>query len=392
MDSKRVFHTPQNPKDGGGGSVRGVEKGGFLWVSGLTASKLPPEEDIGAQMSDIMGQLGQVLTQAGGGPEDVAKTVDFLLPSGLPTYRATGEVRRDYFQGRFPASTGVLMEGLPQVGATVAVDTVAYLGPGPRRETLPADERARRLTFRAGVEKGGLLWLSGTTGRRFDQSVGAEVYPAELTAQVQIVYQKQLQVLQELGYAYTDVVKTVDYLTAAALPTYRQTAEVRRHFYGNTFPVSTGVIVNRLLRSEAMVEIDMVAAKGEREVVNPGWDSYRHLTYVPGIKVNNLLFMSGFGALDPVRNELVGGGDLAAQAERAYLSVAAVVEAAGGSTADVVKVVEYLTPAALADRLRLDGVRHQFLPEGGYALSQTVVQRLLRRKMLIEVEAVAVLG
>ena len=377
------------------GRALAVEKGGTLWVAGLAPAGPPQEripQDVGAQLRDILGQLDQLLLQAGGGPQDVVKTVDYLIPPGLPEYRATAEVRRDYFQGRFPASTGILMEGLLQQDAMIEVDVVAHLGPGQRRETVPADERASRLTFRAAVEKGGLLWVSGTTGRRYDPRAGAEVYPADLTDQVQIVYEKQLQALQELDYSYADVVKMVTYLSPAGLATHRHVDDVRRSFFGDRFPVSTAVVVNRLLRPEAMVEIDMVAAKGLREVVDPGWDRYRNLTYSPAIKVGNMLFMSGFAALDPMRNEIVGDGDLAAQAEQAYLLVAGAVEAAGGSLADVVKVVEYHVPATQDQTDRVAAVRRQFLQDGGYALTQIVVQALARPEMLIEVEAVAVLG
>ena len=197
---------------------------------------------------------------------------------------------------------------------------------------------------------------------------------------------------EELGYSYSDVVKTVDYLVPSALPTYRETAGVRRHFFGERFPVSTGVIVNRLLRPQALVEIDMVAVKGEREVINPGWSRYDRYTYVPGIKVNDLVFMSGFGNLDPSRNDLRGDDDLPTQTERCYSQVAAVVEAAGGSLDDVVKVVEYLTPAAIAEIDNLLPARRGFLKDNSYALTQTVVHSLLIPQMLIEVEAVAVLG
>ena len=385
MEARRLSDTPQ------AGPAQWLVKGGLLWVSALTATA-HQETDTGVQMRDIYGQLQTILRAAGSGPHDVVKTVDFLLPSALPSYRATADVRRDYFNGRFPTSTGVVVEGLPQQGALVSVDVVAHVGDGHRRESTPTTERAKRLTFRAAVEKGDVLWLSGTTGRHFDPVAATEAYPTELAAQVQIVYERQLRALQELGYSYADVVKTVDYLTPAALATYRESAEARRHFFGDRFPVSTRVVVNRLLNPQALVETDMVAVRGKREVIDPGWDRYRDLAQVPGLLINDLLFMSGFGAVDPVSDGLVGPDDLAAQAERAYLAVVAVVEAAGGSLADVVKVVEYLTPAGAGESERLNAVRSQYLQDGGYALSQTVVQRLLRRDMLVEVEAVAVLG
>lgn len=391
MAPKRTFPGVAGP---GARSALAVEKGGLLWVSSLAPRPGPngiPAQDIVAQTQDIFAQLDTVLRWAGASPRDVVKTLDYIVPAALPDYRSTAEVRRTFFGDYFPAATGVIMEALPQKGVLISVEVVVSTGGGERQETFPQDERSRRLTFRAGVAKGGVLWLSGATGRRREPS-GAEVYPPDLVEQATTIYETHQHILEELGFSYAEVVKTVDYLTADALPDYRATAQVRRHYLGKAFPASTGIVVNRLLRPEALLEVDMVAVKGHREEVNPGWDRYRELTFVPAVLVDGLLFLSGFGAIHPQRNEVVGVGNLALQAEQCYTLVAMVVEEAGGSLEDVVKVVEYLTPSALRERERLEEVRRQFLPDGGYALSQPVVQRLLRPEMLIEVEAVAVLG
>lgn len=386
---KRVFRSQTD-----GGPAAAVEKNGWIWISGPVPRQATLEKSAGdcdAQMRDILNQLDDVLRQAGIERADVMKTVDYLLPAGLDGYRTTAKTRREYFQGRFPTSTGILMEQSTQEGALLSLDTVAHRG-GVRRETVPASEIEKRYTFRMGIEKGGVLWLSGTTGRRTDPATGDQSYPPDLAGQVELIYERHLRTLEELGYSYADVVKTVDYLTESALPEYRQTGEVRRRYLGRAFPVSTGVIVNRLLRPDAMIEIDMVAVKGDREVVNPGWDRYDQLTYVPGVKTGDFLFLSGFASMDPAQNQVMGEGDLAAQTEAAYACVAAVVEAAGGSMSDVVKTVEYLSPAALDQMERLGPARSRFLAEGEYALSQTVVRRLLRPEMMIEVEAIAMLG
>ncbi|GBD11210.1 Putative aminoacrylate peracid reductase RutC [bacterium HR23] len=390
MARKRAFPGVSAP---GARSALAVEKGGLVWVSALYPRPTPevsPPTDISAQMQDIFAQLDAVVRWAGASRADVVKTVDYVIPSALPTYRATAEVRRDYFGEDFPASTGIVMEGLLQPEALVGVEAVLSVAPGPRRATVPADERSRRLTFRAGVEKGGILWLSGATGRRRDPS-GSEVYPPDLLEQADAIYTRHHLALEEMGYSFAQVVKTVNYLTADALPAYRHTAQVRRHYLKGPFPAATGVVVNRLLHSQALLEVDLVAVKGKREEVNPGWDRYRELTFAPGVLAEGMLFLSGMGAIHPQRNEVVGVGNLALQAEQCYTLVAMVVEEAGGSLEDVVKVVEYLTPSALRERERLEEVRRQFLPDGGYALAQPVVQRLLRPEMLIEVEAVAIL-
>ncbi|MFN3974667.1 MAG: RidA family protein [Dehalococcoidia bacterium] len=391
MATKRTF--PGVATSGARASLA-VEKAGLLWTSSLTPQGEPdgtPPHDIVAQTQDIFSQMDAILHWAGATPRDVVKTVDYIVPASLPNYPATAQVRRAFFGDYFPAATGVVMEALPQRGALISVEVVVSTDGDERRETSLQDERSRSLTFRAGVEKGGILWLSGATGRRHDPS-SAELYPPDLVEQAAAIYEKHQRVLAELGFSYAHVVKTVDYLTTDALPAYRATAQVRRQYLGKAFPASTGVVVNRLLRPEALLEVDMVAVKGHREEVNPGWDRYRELTFVPAVLVDGLLFLSGFGAIHPKSNEVVGVGNLGIQAEQCYTLVAMVLEEAGGSLEDVVKVVEYLSPSALKERERLEEVRRQFLPDGGYALSQPVVQRLLRPEMLIEVEAVAVLG
>ena len=54
------------------------------------------------------------------------------------------------------------------------------------------------------------------------------------------------------------------------------------------------------------------------------------------------LYVSAQGPLDPATGRPIDG-DFAAQAERAFANVQAIVEAAGATMADVVKVTVYLT-------------------------------------------------
>ena len=137
---KRVFRG-----QAGSGPAAAVENGGWLWISGPVPSSAVLErsaDDCDDQMRDILEQLDGLLGEAGASGEDVVKTVDYLLPAGLAGYRATGDRRRAYFDGRFPASTGILMEQSTRDGALLSLDTVAYVG-GTRRETAPASEQEK---------------------------------------------------------------------------------------------------------------------------------------------------------------------------------------------------------------------------------------------------------
>ncbi len=65
-------------------------------------------------------------------------------------------------------------------------------------------------------------------------------------------------------------------------------------------------------------------------------------TYSQAVRVGNTVWVSGQIPLDPLTKELVGG-DIEAQVRRVFDNVKAIVQAAGASFDDVVKVNIYLT-------------------------------------------------
>ena len=65
------------------------------------------------------------------------------------------------------------------------------------------------------------------------------------------------EILEAAGASFEDVVATTDYITISE--NYKATAEVRRQYFGESFPASTGVIVNGLLGRGVLIEINAVA-------------------------------------------------------------------------------------------------------------------------------------
>ncbi|MBI4257609.1 MAG: RidA family protein, partial [Thaumarchaeota archaeon] len=80
---------------------------------------------IAAQIEQIYGNMGRVLDSVGAGLHNVVKTVDYLLSDGLEGYRDTADVRKRVFKGKFPASSGVLVKGLPTQNALIQVESIA---------------------------------------------------------------------------------------------------------------------------------------------------------------------------------------------------------------------------------------------------------------------------
>ena len=123
------------------------------------------------------------------------------------------------------------------------------------------------------------VYLSGQTASEYDPELGKVVCKGSIVDQTRIIYEKLAVVLASAGMGFENVVQTVDYIDATGLPLYRQTGAIRSDFLKGTPLGATGICVERLLRPDAFIEVSMVAMKGEKKPINPGWDRYGQLTY-----------------------------------------------------------------------------------------------------------------
>lgn len=79
-----------------------------------------------------------------------------------------------------------------------------------------------------------------------------------------------------------------------------------------------------------------------REIIHTGKAPKAIGTYSQAVKVGDTVYLSGQIPLDPETMELVGD-DIEAQIRRVFDNMTAVVEAAGGTFADIVKLNIFLT-------------------------------------------------
>lgn len=109
--------------------------------------------------------------------------------------------------------------------------------------------------------------------------------------------------------------------------------------------------------------------------------------YVQGVQVTNskLVYTSGVVARD-ANGTLLGIGDIRAQTRQSFENIRNIIEAAGGSLSDLVKVTVFLRPGA--DYAAMNDVRRELLSGIDFA-SSTVMVGLNASDALIEVEAVA---
>lgn len=109
-----------------------VTAGRVLFMSGQAALDPPSENalfegDVVAQADYTYGNVVTVLEAAGLGPEQLVKTVEYVLPEALPGYRKVAEVRARHLREPFPASTGLVIPRLLRPEFLIEVDPMAIL-------------------------------------------------------------------------------------------------------------------------------------------------------------------------------------------------------------------------------------------------------------------------
>jgi enamine deaminase RidA (YjgF/YER057c/UK114 family) len=112
-------------------------------------------------------------------------------------------------------------------------------------------------------------------------------------------------------------------------------------------------------------------------------------THVVEVTAGRPVYISGQVALDGA-GELVGPGDVAAQARQVFENLQAALGSVGAGFEQVVKLTVYLVDATQMPAVR--EVRDRYVDTARPPASTAVeVRRLVRDDLLVEVEAVAIL-
>jgi enamine deaminase RidA (YjgF/YER057c/UK114 family) len=113
-------------------------------------------------------------------------------------------------------------------------------------------------------------------------------------------------------------------------------------------------------------------------------------SHVVDVRCSRLIFLSGQAAFDAA-GELVGAGDLEAQAEQAFKNISIALAAVGCTAANLVKLTVFMRDMTkLTDYRR---ARDRFLrsvePAAAPAITLVEVSRLFADGLLIEIEGIA---
>ncbi|HET6778274.1 MAG TPA: RidA family protein [Gemmatimonadales bacterium] len=134
-----------------------------------------------------------------------------------------------------------------------------------------------------------------------------------------------------------------------------------------------------------------VAQSSSTRYVNPAGlakpTGYTHVVIAPD---GRTVYVAGQVAFDST-GAVVGGGNFTAQAEQVYQNLQRALQSVGGTMADLVKTTTFITDIKNLQALREVRSRHlsKTQPPANTLLE---VSSLARPELLIEIEAIAVLG
>jgi len=124
-----------------------------------------------------------------------------------------------------------------------------------------------------------------------------------------------------------------------------------------------------------------------RRNVDPGWAWDDRLPLSQAKQIGNTIYVSGQIAYDS-DGKLVGEGDMKVQTRQVFDNIRDVLESAGSSLKDIVKITTYITDGSkFMDML---AVRSEIFGNDPPASTAVVVAGLAFPALLIEVEAIAI--
>jgi enamine deaminase RidA (YjgF/YER057c/UK114 family) len=381
----------------------GLAVGSSLYLSGHSASEYDRERGaivvkggMAEQARTAWTKIAAILEAGGCTLADIVRAVEYVTQAGIRYYADAERARGEMLGDRRSALNTVVVEQLLRPQALIEIEVVARpsgAAQGSRSKECGsgADTGGRRGPRGRAVaawEDDGIVYLSSLLPT--DRG-GQLIAPGDVVGQTRAIYRRAALVLDSLQLGLDNIVKTIDYLTPAALGDYARTAEVRRECLAPAFPASTGIVMPRVAHPDALIQVDIIASRRSREITNPGWSNYDKLTFSPGVRTGNLLFMSGVAALDAQTGRSVHQGNIATQAEYIYNQILEVVASAGGSAQHLVKTIEYVTAAGLPGYREVANVRTRIMCAPLPASTGVVCAGLLRPEFQLEVDAFAVI-
>ncbi len=247
-------------------------------------------------------------------------------------------------------------------------------------------------TFCLGLTEGDAAWTSGHTSAAYDPAVGKMTVSGTMVEQARIAYTKVLAILEAAGFGPEDVVHVTENVTVAGIGDYAAAAEVRAVVLKGTSPTVTTVVVERLVRRTALLEVELHAVAGGGRELRAASDSREAGAWMPSPirEADGVVYLPTIVPIDE-HGEVVYPGDLVGQYAYCLDRAAALLRAVGLSLDDAVSTCDYSILAARESYGKTHHARKERLGGSGVfpAASGILMSRLHHPGQLVALDVIA---
>jgi 2-iminobutanoate/2-iminopropanoate deaminase len=384
----------------------GVKAGGWIFTAGLlgvdAAGKVvgttPGAPDVDAQTRQALGHLKTVLATLGSSVDRVAKVKSYLTDFRL--FDGYNEAYRSFLKPPYPARATVGAR-LLRPNAVIEVEAIATVSGSPREIRSPRLAEAGSPVAQGATQVGDVLFV---TGQIPHDAKGQLVGRGDMRIQAEQVLDNVGTVLEAAGFTFRDVIKING--TVPDWYGFNRYNEIFVKYFSEPYE-ARATIQGDLAGEGMLLEVEAVAARGRRRVVESAVAGVAHFSlkrredtvYVgelPGamaphshaVQVGDLIHLCGEIGYD-ASGRLVGPGDIRAQTRKTMENLALCMGALGGTLDDIVKTNVSITDYRMFEAFNEEYARFLSPP---YPARTTVVGGLAQERMVVEIEAIAVLG
>ena len=350
-----------------------IVAGGLVYVSGMLGTGADGKlvgPDVAAQTKRILDRLKEVLEAAG---SSLAQTVSVSVYLTNPAdFEALNNTYREYFKESPPTRTTVVT-GLLN-GALVEISAIAVPNGAAREAMIPAGWMKSPRPYSYIIRTEDLVFLSGLISRK---PADDSFVPGNIEAQSKTILDNATALLKTAGVGLENVVQsrvfiTDDFYFNGMNDTYRT--------YFPKDPPARATAVSSLMGSDYLVEMTLVATRGQKEVIGPVVSPSLPLS--TAIRAGHRVFLSGV-----LGNTDANVGDAAAQTTEVMTRIGRTLTQAGLSFGDVADSTVYLTD--LDKFATMNGVYKESFKDAPPARA-TIGTKLVSRNALVEILMTAV--
>jgi enamine deaminase RidA (YjgF/YER057c/UK114 family) len=245
----------------------------------------------------------------------------------------------------------------------------------------------RRYTYPLGLRLGDWSLLTGESASEYDAVEKRVVVRGGMSEQATMAYRQIGAVLEADGFDYHDVVHIVDFVKPATLPVYAEAVKVRKALMGDANPAVNTICVNRLLRNDSLIEIEVSASK---ESANPAPRQARGRSGgASSTSHHGIVHLSSVLALDG-QGSVTHKDSMRDQIHAAYGLVGDALAASGLGWENVVKIITTVPVRAKDEYDRFAEESATYLADGPRPCGSVYfVERLTEDDALIQLDVTA---